>query len=37
MIKLINIITQNIYCIIPEADYILKEDTSFLTKVLAQV
>lgn len=25
------------YCIIPEADYILKEDTSFLTKVLAQV
>lgn len=25
------------YCIIPEADYILKEDTSFLTKVLAQM
>lgn len=25
------------YCIIPEADYILKENTSFLTKVLAQV
>ena len=25
------------YCIIPEADYILKEDTSFSTKVLAQV
>ena len=23
------------YCIIPEADYILKEDASFLTKVLA--